>query len=78
MEFNDKHLNPPDPETHANCMKCGGRFDIDDMMEMGDDEWLCRDCQEEWFLCSNCGELFPAGAGRYILDEGYICNNCLV
>lgn len=43
----DNWLLPPDPPTHGDCDRCGGRYDYDDMNAI-DNQWLCDDCLEEY------------------------------
>jgi len=43
VDFFDRHLDPPDPPTYADCHQCEDRYLVDDLTQIGDD-WYCEEC----------------------------------
>ena len=45
MTFNPTHINPPEPRPGivADCDYCGDELDREDMVDLGDGRWCCRD-----------------------------------
>ncbi len=48
MKGYDKWLLPPDPPTHFPCDKCKSECDVDDLVEVEPDYWLCPGCLEDY------------------------------
>lgn len=54
VDFLDKHLDPPEEESTAECEICGTRREVSDMklVDIWPDKWVCNlrdtDCIEKY------------------------------
>lgn len=73
------YQHPPEDTTIYTCYGCQDSFSRDNIAFTRGNVHICRHCVNDYFVCSECGDIHPVEDAEKCPDCGYIliCEDCI-